>query len=129
MLKFLNSLKNHLKPEGMLFLEVPNVDEALLTFYDIPEFKDYQYQLPHNWYFNKDTIEELLKKCGFGLNEILNIQRYGLANHLGWLTERKPLGNNNKYQILITEEMDLDYSITLSNQDMSDNLFIVSSRR
>ena len=126
--EFLNSLKSYLKPNGVLFLEVPNVNEALLSFYNVPEFKNYQYQLPHNWYFDEETIKKLLYKCGFNYCDIVKVQRYGLANHLGWLAERKPLGNENRYRELITDSMDDDYKTMLCYKNMNDNLFVMVRR-
>jgi 2-polyprenyl-3-methyl-5-hydroxy-6-metoxy-1,4-benzoquinol methylase len=125
--QFIIELLKHRAPNGNIFIEIPNVEEALLTIYDIPEFKDYQYQYPHNWYFSKDTISKLLNELNCAYT-ILPIQRYGLANHIGWMIDRKPLGNKNKYTNLFDPITLRSYRKHLETTNNVDNYLIIITK-
>lgn len=88
-LAFLGSVKRFLAPHGKLVILVPNVQDALLNLYDIPEFRGFYYCIEHLFYYSPKTIELLLHKAGLkGAIEV--IQEYPLANHLNWAYRRAP---------------------------------------
>lgn len=87
---FLRNIKKHLKKSGTLYLELPNLDDVLLTQYRVKEYEDFYYREPHLSYFSKDTLRRALAKAGFE-GEIRTVQRYTLINHIHWLTARAPL--------------------------------------
>ena len=89
---FLTSIRKHLKDGGTLYLELPNIDDALITHYRIPAYEDFYYREPHLSYFSKDTLARALKKAGFE-GKIFTVQRYTLKNHLHWITARAPQGD------------------------------------
>ena len=88
-LPFLSTVSRYLKPGGYLCLEVPNVDEALLSVYNIPSYKDFYFKEPHNFYYSPKTLKMLTEKAGFH-GEIKSIQRFSLMNHLNWTLTGKP---------------------------------------
>ncbi|MCO6499342.1 MAG: class I SAM-dependent methyltransferase [Vicingus serpentipes] len=69
-LSFLEQLKAYLKPEGVLFLVVPN--EASITN-KVLGYKHSTYQQPdHLYFFSKKTLINYLHKAGFEAIEILS---------------------------------------------------------
>lgn len=85
----LSYLKNFLKPTGKLLILVPNAQDALLKFYDIPEFKHFYYCIEHLFYYTPNTIKEVFKQAGLKGN-IDTIQEYPITNHLNWGYRQKP---------------------------------------
>ena len=87
--EFLLSVKKLLKPEGRLIILVPNIQDALINFYDIPEFRSFYYCIEHLFYYNSPTIGRLLDSVGLkGTIEV--IQEYPITNHLNWAYRRAP---------------------------------------
>ncbi|TSC56132.1 MAG: type 12 methyltransferase [Parcubacteria group bacterium Greene0416_79] len=91
-LQFLLKLKKNLKPEGYLYLELPNLNDPLLSYYKVAGYADFYYREPHLSYFTKKTLSMLLKKAGLR-GKIGNVQRYNILNHLHWLATGKPQGD------------------------------------
>lgn len=89
-LVFLEDLTMTLKPGGYIYLEVPNIDEALISVYGLEPYKDWAYRTPHLWNFNKETFEALLSKAGL-IGEVWNTQAYSLFNNLNWLLTGEPM--------------------------------------
>lgn len=87
--RFLRTIQEYLTPAGTLFVEVPNVDDALLTVYDVPEFADFWYREPHLFNFSPATLHELMLSAGLD-GEADGVQRYGLLNHAHWMIARRP---------------------------------------
>ncbi len=87
--EFLVSLKKYLKPGGKFIILVPNVQDALINFYDIPEFKKFYYCIEHLFYYTPETIKQLFERAGLD-SEINVIQEYPVTNHLNWGYTHKP---------------------------------------
>lgn len=88
-LEFLLLCKKYLKPNGIIYIEVPNVNDVLLSVYDIPPFREFYYREPHVYYYSEKTLDKMLQKGGFAGNT-KTIQEYTLFNHLHWLLTKKP---------------------------------------
>lgn len=87
--EFLQSIKKFLKPEGKLVMLVPNAQDALVNFYDIPKFKSFYYCIEHLFYYTPKTIRRLFDEtrlCG----NIETMQEYPIANHLNWAYRQAP---------------------------------------
>ena len=89
---FLKGIARNLKSDGHLYLELPNIDDALLSVYCVTGYEDFYYREPHVSYFSKKTLGALLNKAGFE-GKISTIQDYGLFNHLRWIFTNKPQDN------------------------------------
>lgn len=87
--EFLASLKKLLKPEGKFVILVPNVRDALVNFYDIPEFISFYYCIEHLFYYSPQTIRLLFERAGLA-GTIETIQEYPITNHLNWAYLRAP---------------------------------------
>ena len=87
--EFLNHLMKFLKPNGKFIILVPNIQDALVNFYEIPEFRKFYYCIEHLYYYNLKTIKQLFDKVGLK-GEIKTIQEYPITNHINWAYLRKP---------------------------------------
>ena len=93
-LEFLSLCKKYLKPNGIIYIEVPNVNEALLSVYNIPSFHEFYYREPHVYYYSEKTLCKILQKVGF-IGNTKTIQEYTFFNHLHWLLTKKPQQDQN----------------------------------
>jgi SAM-dependent methyltransferase len=88
-LRFLEQCRAYLKPEGTLYIEVPNLDEVLLQVYGIPEFASFYYRAPHIYYYTERTLRAVLEKAGYA-GKTGFAQGYSLFNHVHWLLSHRP---------------------------------------
>lgn len=88
-IELLLSLKKLLKPNGKFLILVPNVDDALLNFYNIPEFKQFYFCVEHLFYYSPATIQRVFQQAGL-YGKIKVIQEYPISNHLDWGYLKQP---------------------------------------
>ena len=91
-LKTLVSMKNLLSPGGKIYIEVPNVDEALNNF--LPEsnrrkYNEFFWHRAHLFYFTKDTISALFNRAGLSI-KVSCRHEYTMKNYLNWYFLGKP---------------------------------------
>lgn len=91
-LLFLKEIGKNLKPKGYLYLELPNIDDVLLTCFNVAGYEDFYYREPHLSYFSKNTLRRLLRRAGF-VGKIKTVQRYNFFNHLHWIQTNGPQSN------------------------------------
>lgn len=89
---FLEGIARNLKTGGHLYLEVPNIDDVLVSTFKNKTYEDFFYHEPHLNYFSVKTLGELLAKHGFS-GELRTIQRYNVLNHLHWISAHGPQGD------------------------------------
>ena len=94
-MSFLTSVKRVLRKNGKLFIVVPNVEDALMSLYDIPNFKPFYFTPAHQFYYSRSTLTRVLNKAGLHNVEIQPRQRYDLSNHMHWMMHGKPGGQVN----------------------------------
>lgn len=87
--KLLDYLKRFLKPDGRFIIVVPNARDALLNFYNIPQFKSFYYCIEHLFYYTPETINMVFQQAGL-IGSIETIQEYPIANHLNWGYRQQP---------------------------------------
>lgn len=88
-IEFLDAYKKYLKPNGIIYIEVPNVNDTLLSIYDIPSYQKFYFRLPHVYYYSEVTLQKILEKAGFnGMTK--TIQEYTVFNHLHWILTGNP---------------------------------------
>ncbi len=86
---FLKTIRKYLKTNGTICIKVPNVNDSLLSVYDVEEYADFWYREPHIYYYSASTLMRLLKKCGF-TGRIQTEQEYNFLNQLNWILTGKP---------------------------------------
>ncbi len=91
-LNFLRFVNRYLKPNGRLFIEVPNTLDALMSVYKLKSFSDFWYIEPHLFFYTPKTLAMILKKAGF-VGDIKTTQSFSFINHINWLLNGKPQAN------------------------------------
>ena len=103
---FLEAIYRNLKPDGYLYLELPNLNDVLVSTYQVKGYIDFFYHEPHVSYFSEQTLKKLLHKVGFD-GEVKTVQRYNILNHINWMLTGKPMDNftlGNKTPELVTKD-------------------------
>jgi len=107
---FLRAIGKNLKPDGVLYLELPNLHDILLDHYQVPGYADFYFREPHVSYFTKSTLQDVLDRAGF-VGSMGNVQRYNFLNHLHWKITGAPQPNfalGNSDPVLIEQGKDSD---------------------
>lgn len=122
---YLCKFKQYLKPKGLLIIEVPNAEDALLDLYDCEAFADFSYWSAHLFLYT----EKSLKKCVTSVGDyecILSsqLQRYTLANHLYWLAKARP-GGHEKWNKLDDDVLNEAYEKKLRENGACDTLYMI----
>ncbi|WP_391120342.1 class I SAM-dependent methyltransferase [Psychrobacillus sp. L3] len=121
--EILNNLKKYLNPNGVIIIEVPNADDALLTLYNSKEFADFTYWSCHVYLYNSHTLKKLVEQADYQVKLVKQIQRYPLSNHLYWLSQGKP-GGHNYLGLLDNVLLNQEYEDTLAAIGKCDTLLI-----
>lgn len=94
---FLTNIKRlFLKDSSLVIIEIPNVDDQMLK--QSKGYFDFYWQRAHLAYYNKYTVEMVLEKAGYYIEEIYGIQRYGLENSFNWIINQAPQLKKPAYQ-------------------------------
>jgi len=73
-------------------------------------------------------MRNILRYSGFEKNEIMGCQRYPLANHLYWLSKKKP-GGHDQLRFLMSSQIDAVYESSLEKIDRTDSLIAICSNK
>ena len=120
----LHEIMDHVVPNGMLIVEVPNADDALLSLYQCEAFADFTYWKCHIYLYTMDTLRLLVKKAGLQVKFMRQVQRYPLENHLYWLSQGKP-GGHFKWGFMGNEQLNRQYEAMLANLGIADTIIAI----
>jgi 2-polyprenyl-3-methyl-5-hydroxy-6-metoxy-1,4-benzoquinol methylase len=84
-IEYLDNLKKCLEKDALVCVELPNIDDVLISKYNSKAFKKFYFHSTHCFYYNEKTLSHVFEKSGFQLVKCHYIQRYPLANHLQWM--------------------------------------------
>jgi len=119
-LTFINEIYDVLKKGGTAYIITPNNNEILNK--TIPNFKQFYYRTVHNWYFDKDSISNLLNKSKFKKFNVTSNHFRGIDNYLYWVKHGKPY---LKHEMLISNnKMDQNWKKFLEENYMGENIMI-----
>lgn len=121
---YLNKFKEFLNPEGLLIIEVPNADDALLGLYGCEKFADFSYWSAHLFLYTEETLKQYIASTGYECVLSTQIQRYALANHLYWLAKGLP-GGQEKWKCLDDTDLNLAYERKLRENGMCDTIYMI----
>lgn len=140
---FLKDLGTHLKKGGYLYLELPNIDDVLVSRYKVPGYIDFYYREPHLSYFSKKTLARALHAAGFK-GRIKTVQRYSMLNHLHWIQTGQPqpnyqagntipqlaLGNNAEAKVLqgFLARTDTEYKNLIAKLGLGESLTFLGKK-
>ncbi len=120
----LEKQKKHLAPDGVIIIEVPNADDALLSLYESSDFERFTYWVCHLYLFTSRTLQDLAKKCSLKISMMQQVQRYPLSNHLYWLCRGKP-GGHKKWAAFNDPLLDSLYGERLAALGIADTIVAV----
>ena len=117
----LKLLKNKLKKNGKIIIEVPHAQDFLLEFDELKEFKNFTFWSEHLILHTYASLKKILSKAGFKKIKINYFQRYGFDNHLGWFVRRKP-GGHKFFKQYNSDILNSNYSNNLIKLKKTDTL-------
>lgn len=123
--KFLNKIISYLKPNGKFLLEIPNVNDPLLSLYKNKAYAEFVWYPYHVYFYSVKTIKDLMSKMEGLEVKIVRKQRYGIINHLRWIFIGKP-GNFN-FHIPIID--DIYKFVLIKVFKVSDTLVILAQKK
>lgn len=118
----LSQLHDRLSPGGWILIEVPHARDALLETFNCDAFKDFTFWSEHLMLHTRESLSRFLEKAGFKDVAITGVQRHGVANHLHWLQNGKP-GGQEVWRFLDSDDLNKEYEALLSSYDRTDTLF------
>jgi len=141
--KFLKYISKFLKHNGKLIILVPNINDALINFYNIPAFKEFYFCIEHLYYYSPKTIKRIFDDVGLK-GKIECIQEYPITNHINWAFNQKPSDVvrsrknlpdieliNNKYSyewIKLWKKFSMSYKDFLLKKGFSDRIWCEISK-
>ena len=126
-LQVLRQIHNVLTPiDGVLIVEVPHARDLLIGRAQCQEFLDFTLWSQHLVLHTRDSLSRLLVAAGFTEVFVEGIQRYGLANHLTWLSKGLPGGHKGPLAALETPELRASYEAALAAADCTDTLIAIA---
>jgi SAM-dependent methyltransferase len=120
---FLQRLKKQLKPNGKIYIEVPNVDDIMVKTFENNPFKNFYYKKAHIFNFNETGLKYIFDHAGYS-SDIRFIQRYDLSNHFHWLAKGVPSGKGI-YNSILSKEVNDEYEKCLVKAKQTDTLFAI----
>ena len=123
---FLNSCSKVLAPEGKIIVEVPSQDDPLLKLYHSKAYEDFYFQAQHPYVYSADSLCRLLEANRYRIERCMPHQRYGLENHLTWLAEHRPGGNETLRTMF--SPIDAQYRKRLEAAGLADAVIVVAER-
>lgn len=122
---FLASCHALLRPQGRLIVEVPSFDDPLLSLYESAPYAEYFFQRQHPFTYSLASLRRLFESHHFEVREEVPHQRYGIENHLRWLTAGVP-GGSNAFRALF-ERVDPVYRADLERGRKADTAIVVAA--
>lgn len=119
--KELQEIKKHLNNNGIILVEVPNANDALLSLYGSKKFAAFTYWSCHAYLYDMFTLSKLFAKINMKPIFIRQIQRYSLANHMYWLSNGLP-GGHKEWFFLEDDSLNKKYGELLSNLGIADTI-------
>tara|TARA_B100001564_G_scaffold359876_1_gene383555 strand:- start:792 stop:1640 length:849 start_codon:yes stop_codon:yes gene_type:complete len=120
-IQILSNLKSFIKTTSEIIIEVPNSEDALLTYYKSKKFANFTYWSQHLFLFNEKTLGDLFIKSNYKINWIKQIQRYPLSNHLYWLSKGLPNGHKI-FTVMSETKLNFEYEKILKREKICDTL-------
>jgi len=120
---FLSSIRRLLRATSFLIIEAPSFWDPLLSLYNNQAFSKFYFQSQHPYLYSPSSLRRLMEHNGYQTVELINYQRYGLENHLTWLSQGHP-GGNEMFQNLF-RELEAPYIAALERQGKTDTVIWV----
>jgi 2-polyprenyl-3-methyl-5-hydroxy-6-metoxy-1,4-benzoquinol methylase len=118
---FLGGIRALLKPDGLCVVSTPNRADILMEL--LPDdFPSFFYRTQHRWAFDAASLAHCAEAVGF-VSQVRHVHRYGMANSLLWLREKKPLSRLSLPSI--DASADAMWRSWLEANGKADNLYLL----
>ena len=124
---FLETVARLLRAEARVIIEVPSLDDPLLSLYQCGAYEAFYFQRQHPFVYSARSLGRVLDANGFRILEMRPYQRYGMENHLTWLTRGVPGGDENFKRMFA--DLDLQYRAELEKSGKTDTIIAVAALR
>jgi 2-polyprenyl-3-methyl-5-hydroxy-6-metoxy-1,4-benzoquinol methylase len=121
----LKKINSKMKVGAKIVIEVPHANDILISLLNLESFKDFTFWSEHLILHTRESLNLLLKYCGFTSIYVQGVQRYPLSNHLHWLSKNKP-GGHNIWNFLNSSNIISSYETTLSGLNLTDTLLLTA---
>ena len=108
-------------------IKVPNDNEALNSLFGNKAYRKNQHSSEHLFYFNPQTLRNIVESSKMEIQVETQLQRYTLANHFGWLKNQKR-GGQNILEMFNDRGLNDLYEKKLMDQGVADSLFFICAR-
>ncbi|MHC4514067.1 MAG: class I SAM-dependent methyltransferase [Planctomycetota bacterium] len=105
-------------------IEVPNTDEALNSVFQNEAYRRNHFSADHVNYFTSDTLRMVVEQAGLEVVVDTQLQRYTLANNLGWITCNEG-GGQDLWPSFNDAALNEEYERVLVSQRAADSIFFV----
>jgi SAM-dependent methyltransferase len=121
---FLAQIRSLLTPTGSVVIEVPSLDDPLLSIYETSSYSAFYFQRQHPFVYSGRSLSRVLAANGFNVSEVRPYQRYGLENHIAWLRDGRPGGDAVLASMFAS--VDGAYRAALEEKGKTDTVFAVA---
>ena len=90
----LEQLQKNFPQAETFVIEVPNDNEALSSLFNNKAYRKNQHSSEHLFYFNSQTLRNIIESSKIEIQVETQLQRYTLANHFGWLKNQERGGQD-----------------------------------
>lgn len=125
----LHVLRKKLKDlgKGTLIVEVPHARDFLIQNLKCKEFIEFTLWSQHLVLHTRESLKLLLADAGFKDIVIQGVQRYSIANHFQWLSNKQPGGHKAVLSAIQTQELVESYETALARIDATDTLVAIAT--
>lgn len=119
---FMAEIFELLAPGGRVTISTPNRDDILMSLLPA-DYPPFFYRAVHRWYFCADSLARCGRAAGLVPTETRFVHRFGIANTLRWLRDRKP-GGRNPLPGLDDAALDSVWHDTLAREGAADTIYM-----
>ena len=119
---FLKKQVSMLKEGGVIVAEIPSATDPLTSLYSIDAFENFYWSIAHHYYYTPNSLRYVLDKMGLRY-ELIPEQRYDLSNHITWMTDGKP-GGQDRFKDVFSNELIKKYGQDLKDSWQCDTIFL-----
>lgn len=121
----LDRIAKVLAPNGRLIIEVPSLTDPLLWLYKCAPYAAFYFQKQHPFVYSATSLRSVLQAAQWQVLETRPSQRYGLSNHLAWLVNGKPGGDESLESVV--GSIDDQYRLQLEKTGQTDTIFAIAT--
>jgi len=122
--RFLRSIHRALGEGGTLFVGVPNQRDFLKAL--VPEYLPFFYHRSHLYYFDSETLGNLLTDSDFTPLETRFIHKYDIMNMVGWARDR--VGRGRVGGEVFDDRTERDFRIDIERQGIASHILVTAMR-